>query len=79
MKPYVQWGAAAIALASVLGVGAAMSVAQDKEAIVKERQAAMKQATWQDHAISLAYGLDFALVILLSAMWSFHYRTLRKD
>ena len=43
MKPYVQWGAAAIALASVLGVGAAMSVAQDKEAIVKERQAAMKQ------------------------------------
>jgi ABC-type transport system involved in multi-copper enzyme maturation permease subunit len=43
------------------------------------RQAAVKQATWQDHAISLAYGLDFALIIVLFAMWSFHYRTLRKD
>jgi ABC-type transport system involved in multi-copper enzyme maturation permease subunit len=43
------------------------------------RQAALKQATWQDHTISLAYGLDFALIIVLVAMWSFHYRTLRKD
>ena len=43
------------------------------------RQSAIKQATWQDHAISLAYGLDFALIIILLAMWSFHYRTLRKD
>jgi hypothetical protein len=43
------------------------------------RQSAIRQATWQDHAISLAYGLDFALIIVLFAMWSFHYRTLRKD
>jgi ABC-type transport system involved in multi-copper enzyme maturation permease subunit len=43
------------------------------------RQASLKQATWQQHAISLAYGLDFALIVLLFAMWSFHYRTLRED
>jgi ABC-type transport system involved in multi-copper enzyme maturation permease subunit len=43
------------------------------------RQAAIRQATWQDHAISLAYGLDFALIVVLFAMWSFHCRTLRKD
>jgi ABC-type transport system involved in multi-copper enzyme maturation permease subunit len=43
------------------------------------RQASLKQATWQQHTISLAYGIDFALIITLLAMWSFHYRTLRKD
>jgi ABC-type transport system involved in multi-copper enzyme maturation permease subunit len=43
------------------------------------RQASLKQVTWQEHAISLGYGLDFALILLLLAMWSFHYRTLRKD
>lgn len=43
------------------------------------RQASLKQATWQQHGITLAYGLDFALIVVLVAMWSFHYRTLRKD
>jgi len=43
------------------------------------RQAALKQATWSDHAITLAYGLDCALILVLLAMWSFHYRSLRQD
>jgi ABC-type transport system involved in multi-copper enzyme maturation permease subunit len=43
------------------------------------RQAALKQATWSDHAITLAYGLDCALLLVLLAMWSFHYRSLRQD
>lgn len=43
------------------------------------RQAALKPATWLEHGTSLLYGLDYALVILLLAMWSFHGRTLRRD
>jgi ABC-type transport system involved in multi-copper enzyme maturation permease subunit len=42
-------------------------------------QAALKQAGWLDHLIALAYGLDYALVFLLLAMWSFHYRSLKRD
>jgi hypothetical protein len=42
-------------------------------------QAALKQAGWLDHLITLAYGLDYALVFLLLAMWSFHYRSLKRD
>jgi ABC-type transport system involved in multi-copper enzyme maturation permease subunit len=42
-------------------------------------QAALKQAGWLDHVITLAYGLDYALVFLLLAMWSFHYRSLKRD
>jgi ABC-2 type transport system permease protein len=43
------------------------------------RQASIKQAGWLQHAISLGYGLDVALVLVLLAMWSFHYRSLRQD
>lgn len=43
------------------------------------RQAAIKQATWIEHAVSLAYGLDCALILVLLAMWSFHYRSLKQD
>jgi ABC-type transport system involved in multi-copper enzyme maturation permease subunit len=43
------------------------------------RQASVKQTTWLEHGTSLAYGLDMALVFILLAMWSFHYRTLRRD
>jgi ABC-type transport system involved in multi-copper enzyme maturation permease subunit len=42
-------------------------------------KAALKQAGWLDHLITLAYGLDYALVFLLLAMWSFHYRSLKRD
>jgi len=35
--------------------------------------------SWLDHVATLAYGFDYALVCLLLAMWSFHYRTLRRE
>jgi ABC-type transport system involved in multi-copper enzyme maturation permease subunit len=43
------------------------------------RQASIKQGGWIEHAISLGYGLDIALILVLLAMWSFHYRSLRQD
>jgi ABC-type transport system involved in multi-copper enzyme maturation permease subunit len=42
-------------------------------------EASLKPMTWLDHLTALAYGLDCALVCLLLAMWSFHYRSLRRD
>ena len=41
--------------------------------------ASLKQVGWLDHATTLAYGLDYALVCLLLAMLSFHYRSLKRD
>jgi hypothetical protein len=43
------------------------------------REAVLKQMTWVDHLTTLLYGADYALVLLLLAMWSFHYRTLKRD
>ena len=43
MKEYTRWGAAGIALVTVIVIGAAVSWAQDKEGAVSARQAAMKQ------------------------------------
>ena len=42
MNQYTRWGAAGIALVTVIGIGAAVSWAQDKEAAVSTRQASMK-------------------------------------
>lgn len=42
MNPYTRWGAAGIALITVVAAGAAVGWAQDKEAAVSARQAAMK-------------------------------------
>lgn len=42
-------------------------------------QASLKQLNWAAHLTTLAYGLDYALVFLLLAMWSFHYRGLTRD
>ena len=39
----------------------------------------LQHTTWLQHLNALAYGLDDALVCLLFAMWSFHYRSLRRD
>jgi ABC-type transport system involved in multi-copper enzyme maturation permease subunit len=50
-----------------------------EERFLSLRQAAVKQASWSQHALSLAYGLDWAFILLLLAMWSFHYRSLRQD
>jgi ABC-type transport system involved in multi-copper enzyme maturation permease subunit len=41
--------------------------------------ASLKQATWLEHLTTLCYGLDYALVFLLLAIWSFHYRRLTRD
>jgi ABC-type transport system involved in multi-copper enzyme maturation permease subunit len=42
-------------------------------------QSTLKPMGWLDHVTALSYGLDYALVCLLLAMWSFHYRSLRRD
>lgn len=42
-------------------------------------ESTLKPMTWLQHVTALAYGLDYALVCLLLAMWSFHYRSLRRD
>lgn len=42
-------------------------------------QASLKQTGWVEHLTTIAYGLDYAVVLLLLAMWSFHYRSLKRD
>ncbi|HKX10169.1 MAG TPA: cytochrome c [Stellaceae bacterium] len=42
MSQYARWAAAGIAVMTVMSIGAAISLAQDKAAIVQERQSAMK-------------------------------------
>jgi ABC-type transport system involved in multi-copper enzyme maturation permease subunit len=41
--------------------------------------ASLKQTGWLEHLTTIAYGLDYALVCLVLAMWSFHYRSLKRD
>ena len=43
------------------------------------KEAAIKRTGWLDHVTTLSYGLDYALVLLLIAMWSFHSKSLRRD
>lgn len=43
------------------------------------RQASVRQVTWLEHTISIGYGVDCALLLLLLAMWVFHHRNLRQD
>jgi ABC-type transport system involved in multi-copper enzyme maturation permease subunit len=50
-----------------------------EERFLSLRQAALKPTTWLEHGTSLLYGLDYALVFLLLAMWSFSGRSLRRD
>jgi ABC-type transport system involved in multi-copper enzyme maturation permease subunit len=42
-------------------------------------QTSLQHTTGIQNLTTLAYGLDYALVCLLFAMWSFHYRSLRRD
>ncbi len=42
-------------------------------------RATLRAATWTDHVITLAYGLDYALVCFLLAAWFFRTRTLSRD
>jgi hypothetical protein len=41
--------------------------------------ATLKQTSWPDHVITLAYGLDYALILMLLAMWLFHSRALTRE
>jgi len=43
------------------------------------KQATLRQTGWTEHFLTLTYGVDYALVVLLLAMWSFHYRSLKRD
>jgi ABC-type transport system involved in multi-copper enzyme maturation permease subunit len=41
--------------------------------------ATLKQTPWQDHAVALAHGLDYALVALLLAAFGFRRRSLTRE
>jgi len=42
-------------------------------------QTVVNPGVWIDHVTALAYGLDYALVCFLLAVWLFHYRGLTRD
>ncbi len=42
-------------------------------------QASLTPIPWSNHAIAVAYGLDYALVLFLFAVWSFRLRPLTRD
>jgi hypothetical protein len=44
--------------------------------ITQER---LKQIPWTNHAVALAYGLDYALVFFLLAAWAFRRRSLARN
>jgi hypothetical protein len=50
-----------------------------EERFLEITHASLKQTTWAEHLTTIAYGLDYALVCLLLAMWSFHSRALKRD
>ncbi|HUL17572.1 MAG TPA: ABC transporter permease subunit [Terriglobales bacterium] len=52
-------------------------LSEDRFLTIKD--ASLRQATWLEHLTTLSYGLDYAFVFLLLAMWSFHYRSLKRD
>ena|SRR5947209_5456096 len=43
------------------------------------KSATLNRTNWFEHLTAVGYGLDYAAVFLLLAMWSFHYRTLKRD
>jgi hypothetical protein len=42
-------------------------------------QASLNPISWTNHVTALAYGLDYALVLFLIAVWSFRRRPLTRD
>jgi ABC-type transport system involved in multi-copper enzyme maturation permease subunit len=69
------WSAARTSLWAILPSTSLLS--EDRFLIIKD--ASLKPVGWLEHLVTLSYGLDYALVLLLVAMWSFHYRSLRRD
>jgi ABC-2 type transport system permease protein len=52
-------------------------LSEDRFLTIKD--ASLHQTSWLGHLTALSYGLDYAFVFLLLAMWSFHYRSLKQD
>lgn len=52
-------------------------LSEDRFLIIKHTS--LRQTLWGEHLLTVLYGLDYALVALLMAMWSFHYRSLKRD
>jgi hypothetical protein len=50
-----------------------------EERFLTIKEASIKHVSWLDQVTALAYGLDYALILLLLAMWSFHSKSLRRD
>ena len=42
-------------------------------------ETSLKQMAWSDHLLALAYGLDYALVCFMLAVWCFRSRSLTRD
>jgi hypothetical protein len=42
-------------------------------------EARLRQIPWTNHAVALAYGLDYALVLFLLAVWRFRRRSLVRN
>jgi ABC-type transport system involved in multi-copper enzyme maturation permease subunit len=42
-------------------------------------KASLEKITWDMHAVTVGYGLDYALIFLLLAIWSFRRRTLSRE
>jgi ABC-type transport system involved in multi-copper enzyme maturation permease subunit len=42
-------------------------------------QTTLKRMAWPDHLLALSYGLDYALVCFLLAVWSFQHRSQTRD
>ena len=42
-------------------------------------QSSLQKTAWTEHLIALSYGLDYALVLLLLAMWLFRNRSLTRE
>jgi ABC-type transport system involved in multi-copper enzyme maturation permease subunit len=50
-----------------------------EERFLTVKEAAVKHVRWLGHLTALTYGLDYAAVLLLIAVWSFQNRSLRRD
>jgi len=42
-------------------------------------ETSLKRTGWLDHVVTLAYGLDYAAVLILLALWSFRRKSLTRD
>jgi ABC-type transport system involved in multi-copper enzyme maturation permease subunit len=73
MKPALRWiKEVAYVLLPSTGL-----LSEDRFLTIKN--ASLHQTTWLEHLTALSYGVDYALVFLLLAALSFHYRSLKRD